>query len=443
MSETLSAAEAVTDAVAGLEAHASLNLVTEIDQKSALAMAQSLDQTADAGRGPLHGLPLIVKANIAVEGMRHDGGCPALGGNIAGADAGVVQRLREAGAIPVAMANLHELAFGTTSANAHFGSVGNPHDPTRMTGGSSGGTAAAIGAGIFKIGLGTDTGGSGRIPAGFCGCAGFRPTSGRYPADGILKLTDTLDTISIMAADMEHLARLDAAIMSETVAGPAEVGKIRLAVVGDPFWLGIYREMAALGRQALARLADSGVTLVETDLPRIENLTEAAGFPIALFETERNWQVLARELAGLSLAEFADRIASPDVRGLYQMMARGEMPGEAAYRAAMDQHRPDLQKAFAELFADTGADAIIFPTLARSAPPIDQTEVIDIDGESLPLFPTMTRRELSASIAGLPALSLPAGLCGDKLPFAMELVAPAGADRDLLAIGRAIETLLN
>tara|TARA_R110002012_G_scaffold57941_11_gene150014 strand:+ start:34937 stop:36268 length:1332 start_codon:yes stop_codon:yes gene_type:complete len=443
LSEIHSATRAVKDAVAGLEAHASLNLVTELNQQVALAMAESLDQTAEVGRGPLHGLPLIVKANIAVEGMRHDGGCPALAGNIAGGDAGVVQRLCDAGAIPLAIANLHELAFGTTSANAHFGSVGNPHDPTRMTGGSSGGTAAAIGAGIFKIGLGTDTGGSGRIPAGFCGCAGLRPTTGRYPGDGILKLTDTLDTISIMAADMAHLARLDAAIMSEPVAGPADTGKIRLAVVADPFWRGINREMTALGRRALAELADAGVTIVETDAPQIESLTEAAGFPIALHETERNWQKSARELAGLSLGEFADRIASPDVRGLYQMMARGETPGEAAYRAAMDQHRPDLQKAFAALFAETGADALIFPTLVRSAPPIDETEMIDLDGESLPLFPTMTRRELPASIAGLPALSLPAGQCADKLPFAMELVAPAGTDRDLLAIGRALEPLLN
>jgi mandelamide amidase len=439
----MSAVKAVTDTIAKLQASSSLNLVTEINQTAALEMAERLDQEAKTGRGPLHGLPLIVKANIAVAGMRHDGGSPALRGNIAGADAGVVQRLRDAGAIPVAMANLHELAFGTTSANAHYGSVGNPHDPSRMAGGSSGGTAAAIGAGLFSIGLGTDTGGSGRIPAAFCGCAGLRPSSGRYPGDGILKLTDTLDTISIMASDMEHLAMLDAAIMSDTVVETGDAGKMTLAVVNNPFWLGINGEMAALGHQVLARLSAAGVKLVEKDAPHMETLTEAAGFAIALFETERNWQTSARKLAGLSLADFADSIASPDVRGLYQQMARGEMPGEDAYRAAMERHRPDLQKAFSELFAQTGADALIFPTLARSAPPIGETEMIDIDGQSLPLFPTMTRRELSASIAGLPALTFPAGTCADKLPFAMELVAPPGADRSLLAIGRAIESIVS
>jgi Asp-tRNA(Asn)/Glu-tRNA(Gln) amidotransferase A subunit family amidase len=150
------------------------------------------------------------------------------------------------------MANMHELAFGTTSANARFGSVGNPHDPARMTGGSSGGTAAAIGAGIFDIGLGTDTGGSGRIPAAFCGCAGLRPTTGRYPGDGILKLTDTLDTISIMASDMEYLAKLDAAVTGEEPAAPEKAGQIRLAVVNDPSWLGIDREMGALGKSVIA-----------------------------------------------------------------------------------------------------------------------------------------------------------------------------------------------
>ncbi len=242
---------------------------------------------------------------------------------------------------------------------------------------------------------------------------------------------------------MEHLAKLDAAIMSEAPVEAHDAAQIRLLVVGDPFWLGINEEMGKLGRRALDKLAAAGVALIERNAPELETLTAAAGFPIALFETERNWQLLASVLAGLSLAEFADRIASPDVRGLYQQMARGEMPGEDAYRAAMDHHRPELQKALAGLFSETGADAIVFPTLARSAPPIDETEMIDIDGQSLPLFPTMTRRELTASIAALPALTLPAGLCGDGLPFGLELVGPSGSDRRLLAIGRAIEAKLS
>lgn len=443
MNEKISATQAVKTALVKLEKEAALNLVTELNERAALETAERLDAERDAEGGLLQGLPLIIKANIAVVGMRHDGACPALSDNIASVNATVVQRLCEAGAIPVAMANMHELAFGTTSANHHFGSVGNPHDATRMTGGSSGGTAAAIGAGIFDIGLGTDTGGSGRIPAAFCGCAGLRPSIGRYPGEGILKLTDTLDTISIMGSDMEHLAKLDAAIMSEAPVAAVDASQIRLLVIADPFWLGINAEMDTLGKNALAVLTAAGVTLIESNAPQLETLTEAAGFPIALFETERNWQLLAHELAGLSLTEFADRIASPDVRGLYQQMARGEMPGEDAYRTAMDQHRPELQKALADLFAETGADAIVFPTLVRSAPPIDDTEMIDIDGQSLPLFPTMTRRDLTASIAGLPALTVPAGLCGDGLPFGMELVGPSGSDRRLLAIGRAIEATLS
>jgi len=443
LNQNISATQAVNKALAELQAKAALNLVTELNGDAALEMAAQLDQSDKVERGLLHSLPLIVKANIAVKGMRHDGACPALSGNVAAADAGVLQRLRAAGAIPVAIANMHELAFGTTSANAHFGSVANPHDPTRMVGGSSGGTAAAISAGIVKIGIGTDTGGSGRIPAAFCGCVGLRPTTGRYPIDGILALTDTLDTISLMGSDVEHVARLDAAIMSEAPVDASDVGQIKLLVVRDPFWLGVNRESDALGKTALAKLAVAGVTLAEKDAPHMEELIEAAGFPIALFETERNWQKSARDLAGLSLMEFADKIASPDVRGLYQQMARGEMPGEDAYRAAMDKYRPELQQAFADLFAESGADALIFPTLARSAPPINETETIDIDGESLPLFPTMTRRELAASIAGLPALTVPAGFFGDRLPFGMELVGPSGSDRKLLALGRAIEAALS
>ena len=437
---TGTATGAVTAALKALGAQAGLNLLTQSLADAALAEAARQDADGRAAERPLQGLPIVVKANVAVKGALQDGASPALAGNIARADAGVVARLRAAGAIPVALTNMHELAFGITSHNAHYGPVRNPNDPTRMAGGSSGGTAAAIGAGAVRAGVASDTGGSGRLPAAFCGCAGLRPTHGRYPSDGILTLSPSLDTLTVMADGIDLLAALDAAICGD--GSLPDIAPPRLGVVGDPFWTGLDRQMTAAGRAALDRLAAAGARLAHRDVPRIEALTESAGFPIALNETMTTWQGLARDLAGLSLADFAERIASPDVRDLYRMMARGEVPPEAACRVALTETAPALRALIHDILDEMDADALVFPTLARTAPPVDETETVEIDGQRLPLFPTLTRRELTASVAGLPAISLPAGRAPDGLPFGLELVGRAGADRHLLAVALWIEGAL-
>lgn len=428
----------VTAALDALKAHADLNLCTEVLETSARKEAAQQDQGGSAG--PLAGLPFVVKANVAVKGALQDGGSPALSGNVAQKDATIVARLRAAGAIPVAMTNMHELAFGITSHNAHYGPVKNPHDPSRMSGGSSGGTAAAIGAGAVRAGIASDTGGSGRLPAAFCGCVGFRPSQGRYPRDGILTLSQTLDTQTVMGADVDVVTALDAAITGDTTRPEGE--KICLGVLRDPFWQGLSAEMSALGEACLSRLTANGIEMVESNAAQIETLTEAAGFPIALTETRDNWTTFARDLTGQTLGAFASTLKSPDVRALYEAMARGEIPPAEAYAAAMKHARPGLQTLFAEQFDALQAGALIFPTLARTAPPIDETETIDIDGEVLPLFPTLTRRELAASVAGLPAISIPCGKDDRGLPFGMELIGPAGSDRSLLALAGKVATLL-
>ncbi|MCR9135575.1 MAG: amidase family protein [Alphaproteobacteria bacterium] len=438
MTQPGTATAAVSRALDALKARSDLNLCTQLLEDSALK--EAVRQDKDGHDGPLAGLPLVVKANIAVAGALQDGASPALNGNIAQEDATIVARLRAAGAIPVAMTNMHELAFGITSHNAHYGPVGNPHAPDRMSGGSSGGTAAAIGSGAVKAGVASDTGGSGRLPAAFCGCVGFRPTKGRYPDDGILTLSHTLDTLTVMGTDVATIAALDTVITGD--GAEPEMGQLRLGILRNPFWTGLNKEMTDLGEVIVSRLADAGIAFVERDVPDIETLTEAAGFPIALTETRRNWMRFAKELRGQSLADLAQKIASPDVRELYEAMARGDVPPPEAYDAAMNEARPALQRLIDGLFGEMAIDAFIFPTLARTAPPIDRTETIDIDGERLPLFPTLTRRELVASVAGLPAISIPAGTDNDALPFGMELMGQPGADRALLGIARNLEYVL-
>lgn len=434
----MKAITAVNEALTALTKHSSLNLFTQVLVES--AREQAAEQDLNPPEGPLAGLPIIVKANVAVRGARQDGASPALESNIAAQDASIVTRLKEAGAIPVAMANMHELAFGVTSHNTHYGPVGNPHDPSRMTGGSSGGTAAAIGAGAVTAGVASDTGGSGRLPAAFCGCVGFRPTHGRYPGDGILTLSQTLDTLTVMGADVTTIRAMDTAITGEDAA--PDQSEIRLGILHDPFWTGINKQMMALGQGVLGRLADAGIEFVEGNAPEIEQLTEAAGFPIAITETRDNWAKFAKDLCNLSLADFAAEISSPDVRQLYDEMARGEVPPPEAYAAAMNEARPALQERLTRLFGEMEVDAFIFPTLARTAPEINRTETVEIDGKELPFFPTFTRRELTASVAGYPAISLPGGMDPAGLPFGMELVGPANSDRTLLSIAARLEPIL-
>lgn len=432
----------VTAAIEALSSLSHLNVVTHDRRTAAVGEAREMDATGPGADQPLFGQPIVVKGNIEVAGLPFDGGSPALAGVVGQVDAPVVARLRRAGAIVVAITNMHELAFGITSANAHFGSVASPLNPRHMAGGSSGGTAAAVGAGAVRAGLGTDTGGSGRLPAAMCGCVGLRPTSGRYDGTHLLTLSQTLDTVAPFGADVAQVSALDAVLSGDAdeVEMPAP-GTLRIGVVDDPYWMGLDAGMDSAGRAALKRLSDAGITLVPLDAPEVGALTEASAFPIALHETRENWITFARDLKGQTLGEFAATLSSPDVRGLFEALARGELPDQAAYDAAMQEARPKLQERMRRLFAENGLDAMISPALVAPAPLLGQVDEVMINGSSQPLFEAMTARALIASVAAVPAVTIPFGQGPGDLPLVMELVGAAGADRHLLAVARVLEGL--
>ena len=439
---TLSVTERVQHALDRLEQVSGLNALAHPMKGEALGRAEMLDETGPQDGQALFGVPVVIKGNIAVAGQPFDGGSPALEGCIASEDASAVARLRQAGAVVVGITNLHELAFGITSANAHFGPVASPADPTRMAGGSSGGTAAAVAAGCVPAGLGTDTGGSGRLPAAMCGCVGLRPTTGRYASDGVLTLSDTVDTIAPFGADVEQVALLDAVLSGEAdVQRPDDPAQLRIGVVGDPYWTGLSHEMEATGRDVLRQLEASGISLVPLEAPGVGEMTAQSGFPVVLHETRANWIAFAQDMKGQSLIEFAGNIASPDVRGLFEALSRGELPGPEVYEAATTTVLPALRDGMKALFEGNRLDALISPTLVSTAPKLGNTEEITINGEAKPLFDAMTARSLIASMAGLPAVSMPFGLGPDGMPFSVELVGAAGADRHLLAVARILEGL--
>ena len=214
------------DALAArVAAQSGLNAVQHFDPD--YLSRRSAATFAGQGGALLAGLPILAKDNINTTAFPTSGGTAALLDHTPATDAGVVRRIEAAGGFIGAKAGMHELAFGITSNNAVTGAIHNPVDPTLIPGGSSGGTAAAVAAGIFPMGLGTDTGGSCRIPAALCGVVGFRPSTGRYPGDGIVPISHSRDTVGPMARSVRDVALMDRVLSAETAAvGPADLGQI-------------------------------------------------------------------------------------------------------------------------------------------------------------------------------------------------------------------------
>lgn len=423
----------------------SLNAFIADDRELQLDQARAFDN-GDNGADrslPLAGLPVVVKDNINTADLPTTGGTPSLRDHRPGRDAPVVARLRAQGALVAGKTNLHELAFGITSNNAAFGPVRNPYDPAMIPGGSSGGTAAAIAAGLAPLGLGTDTGGSCRIPAALCGVVGLRPTLGRYPCSGVIPLSSTRDTPGPLGLTVEDVALLDGAITGEsTHVDACDLSKVRLGVPRGYFYDDLDPNVAAVVEQALEQLSGAGAELVEVDLPDVAALNAAVSFPVVLYESVRLIpEYLSEFKAGVSFRELVDQVASPDVKGVLESQLGDDAMPEAVYREAMDQHRPALRAAYQRYFADHGLDAMAFPTTPLPARPIGEDETVELNDTRVPTFPTYIRNTDPASNAGLPGLTVPAGQTAAGLPVGIEFDGPEGSDRRLLAIGRAFAGL--
>ncbi|WP_214403497.1 amidase family protein [Pseudonocardia lacus] len=398
---------------------------------------------APGGDGPLAGVPIAVKDNLDTHDLPTTGGTPALADSRPGRDHLAVERLRAAGAAVIGKTNLHELAFGITSNNAAYGPVRNPHDRDRTAGGSSGGSAVAVATGVVPLALGTDTGGSVRIPAAHCGVVGWRPTVGRWGVDRVVPISRTRDTAGLLA-----VAVADVALVDELVTGQPAVEapdrRLRLGVPRPGFYDDLHPEVAARVDEALGRLSDAGVELVETDVVAAHELDAECGFPIAFFEVARDLPAYLATLPGpereLTLADVLARVASPDVRGALEIAASGQF-GEPPYREAMAT-RERLRAAYASaLVPGTGErlDALVYPTVPLPATPVGDDETTEHNGRQVPVFQTTIRNTGPGSAAGMPAISLPAGTTRAGLPVGLSLEALPGEDGALLAVARRVE----
>ena len=418
--------------------HADLNALQSFDAGQVVqAAAAAFEAHPEAA---LAGLPIVAKDNINTTAYPTSGGTKALLRHTPATDAGVVQRITKAGGFIGAKAGMHELAFGITSNNAVTGAVHNPADPGLIAGGSSGGTAAAVAAGIFPAGLGTDTGGSCRIPAALCGVIGFRPTTGRYDSDGVVPISHTRDTVGTLARSTRDIALFDGVLSGDDAAlAERAMTDVTLGVPRNMFYDNLDPVVAAAVEAQLSVLSAAGAKLVDVDFDGIWQHNEAFSFPVVFYEVMRDLPAyLAEHAPEVSFETLIKGIGSPDVAGAIGSQLGDEAMPEAAYRAAMDVHRPPMRQIYGKVFEDNGLDAIVFPTTPLPARPIGEDETVTLNGDQCPTFPTYIRNTDLGSNIGAPGISLPCPV-SSGLPVGIEFDGLPGKDRALLALARAAE----
>jgi aspartyl-tRNA(Asn)/glutamyl-tRNA(Gln) amidotransferase subunit A len=362
-----------------------------------------------------------------VKGYPFTCGTKAMDGREADHDAEVVTRLRAAGALVIGTTNLHELAYGVTSANVHFGHVGNPAAPGHLPGGSSGGSGAAVAAGLATIGVGTDTGGSIRIPAACCGVVGFKPTHDVVSREGVWPLAWTLDHIGPLARSVA-----DATAAFEAMAGlqPGSIAGKRIErphlVRPVPFFFdhldaGVRSRMETV----FDALSGAGASIEERTVEAIEYAPATQFLTICVEGCQANWDLLTRRPDGIS----------PDVRLRLEI---------GQFIAAIDYVKAQrLRRALRDnmITALRGADAFVLPTLPVSIPKQGVT-TMEIAGRVLPVPAALTRLTSPFNFSGLPAASIPCGRDAAGLPVGLQIVGRPGADSTVLAVARWCESVL-
>ena len=413
----------------------SLNVYLTVLADEALAAAKAAEQVVTTGDalGPLHGVPVALKDNCEVAGARLTGGTPFLKDNVATADADIVSRLRQAGAIILGKLNMHEWAIGGTTRNPHYGPCHNPWDPTRIPGGSSGGSGAAVAADMALVTVGTDTGGSVRIPAALNGVCGLRPTMGRISNRGVIPVSWTFDTVGPLARRAEDIAQV-----LQVLAGydPHDLTSIdqpvgdyltglndrvkgwRIGLLGGHFQTEPQPVVVTLIKQAANVFEELGAHVEEVELVDAEETIERAS------------EMLLADAAAFHqarLAERADGFGS-DVRTRLQIGAQVSGSQYALARQEQRRWQRQLKQTFERY------DLLLAPTCGIPAPLIEESEGVQTTR-------LLTRFTYPFSLAQVPVLSVPCGFTQDPLPVGMQLIAPAWSEAAILRAAQAYQQI--
>jgi aspartyl-tRNA(Asn)/glutamyl-tRNA(Gln) amidotransferase subunit A len=411
----------------------SLNAFITITRAEALAAAREMEAEQRRGkwRGPLHGIPIALKDNMDTAGIRTTGASELFKDRVPSEDAEVVRRLKNAGAILLGKTNLHEFAYGGSSSVSYFGPVHNPWALDRVPGGSSGGSAAATAAGLCFGSLGTDTAGSVRIPACYCGIVGFKPTYGRVSNRGVIPLSWTLDHVGTICRTVE-----DAALMLSVIAGYDErdpttvdtpvpdygralkmqTSKLRLGVARTPFFDGLDPEIAKAVDAALEVLRKLTATVGEVVLPPLN--FQPGG-------TYRNVQAPEAYAYHSQWITVTPEKYQPVTRDrIIQLSAAVKAQDYVEARRQVDLLRRDIKRIFATV------DLIVTPTMP--SPPVAIAQSTSLEAVSI-------RNTSPFDIFGLPAISVPCGFTASGLPIGLQIAGAPFAESTVLALAHAYE----
>jgi aspartyl-tRNA(Asn)/glutamyl-tRNA(Gln) amidotransferase subunit A len=436
VSKQLSPVELTDALLARIEAlNPKLNAYMTVTAESARAEAKAAEAEIAAGkhRGALHGIPIAHKDLFDTKGVRTTAGMKIFADRVPDADAAVVERLREAGAISLGKLGMHEAAYGTTSDNVHFGAIKNPWDTERVPGGSSGGSGAAVAAGMTFAATGSDTGGSIRMPAAACGCVGLMPTYGRVSLRGAVPLSWTLDH----AGPLTRTVR-DAAIVLQSVAGhdPEDAGSVdvpvpdyldaidrgakglRVGLVTHPyFWATCEPEIARLVRQAAADLASAGADVREVDYPPIAAY-QGAFAPIMFADAaafHAPWYPSRRDDYSAQVAYLLDlgiKTGAPQLADALHVMREARAGG-------------------ADGLLD-GVDVLAVATMPCQAPTIAESRASDPGAR-------MASSTSTFDLTGQPAIAVPCGLTDGGMPASISFIARGWDEATMLRAARAYE----
>ncbi|MBI2124015.1 MAG: Asp-tRNA(Asn)/Glu-tRNA(Gln) amidotransferase subunit GatA [Candidatus Wildermuthbacteria bacterium] len=433
--------------------HAFLNFTEDI----ALKQAEKIDEKVSRGEklGALAGVPCSVKDAILVEGAPCTAGSKALERYIAPYDATVITKIKDAGAVVVGKTNMDEFGMGASTENSAFGPTKNPHDLTRVSGGSGGGSTASVAAAECVIGLGEDTGGSIRLPASFCGVVGLKPTYGTVSRHGVISLASSLDQVGPVAKTVE-----DAEVLFNVIRGKDQMDStsfdydyarrtknhkpedVRIGVPKEYFSQGLDPDIEKVIREAIKKLESAGIKIQEVELPHTQYAL-AAYYIINMSEASANLARYDGIRYGLSLQEGAsllDTYLDSRGEGLGTEVKRRVILGtyalsagyyEAYYNKAQKVRtllKQDFQKAFekVDVIAGPVSPFLPFKIGERITDPL-QMYLVDI-------------YTVPVNLAGLPGLSVPAGKVGD-LPVGLHMIAPAFEEQRLFETGKLFEKL--